>query len=141
MRKEDLSLPAIFLETGIMLLGLVYIGLQIFYGIYYGISVLKIAMNLLAMILVYVGLPMLSVYPERINIISEEICVGAIRKYSIRMVRLVKAVFVVGLLIPSVCDAIGIGIQAAYSLIVMGLILAISVYYEWKIISEIRNNE
>lgn len=139
MRKEDMSAVALLLEAVVLILGIVYIGLQLFYGFYYHIGIFKVVMNLLIMILVYVGLSILSVYPERINRIPEEYCVGNIRKYSIRMVRFVKTIFVVGLLVPCVFDVLGIGIQSAYSLIVIGLIIAISIFYEWLIIKEIRN--
>ena len=55
------------------------------------------------------------------------------------MVRLVKFVFVIGLMVPCVCDAAGIQIQEAYSLIVMGLMFVIAVYYEVRIIQILRD--
>lgn len=139
MRKEDLNVAAIFLEALDMIFGLIYIGLQIYYGLYYHISPYKFIINLLAMILVYAGLSVLSCYPERINNIAAEYCVGNIRKYSLRMIRLIKFVFVVGLLIPCVCDAIGYEILSAYSFIVIGVILIIAIGYEIKIIGEMRD--
>ena len=56
MRKEDLSVVALLLEAVDLILGLVYIGLQIFYGLYYHVPPYKFILNLLAMVLVYVGL-------------------------------------------------------------------------------------
>ena len=139
MRREDLSVSAIFLEAIEIIFGIIYIGLQIYYGLYYHITPYKFIMNLLAMILVYLGLSLLSCYPERINNIAPEYCVGKVRKYSLRMIRLIKFVFVTGLLVPCVCDAIGYEILSVYSFIVIGIILVIAVYYESKIIKEIKN--
>lgn len=139
MRKEDLSVVALLLEAVDLILGLVYIGLQIFYGLYYHVPPYKFILNLLAMVLVYAGLTLLSMNPERINSIPKEICQGTIRKYSLWMVRLIKAIFVVSLLIPSVFDVIGIGIQSVYSLIVIGLILVVAGYCEYHIIQELKN--
>jgi len=34
---------------------------------------------------------------------------------------------------------LGIGIRDAYSLIMVGLIIVVSVYYEYRIITELRN--
>ena len=141
MRKEDLSVVALLLEAVDLILGLVYIGLQIFYGLYYHVPPYKFILNLLAMVLVYAGLTLLSMYPERINSIPKEICQGTIRKYSLWMVRLIKAIFVVSLLIPSVFDVIGIGIQSVYSLIVIGLILVVAGYCEYHIIQEFKNRK
>ena len=141
MRKEDLSVVALLLEAVDLILGLVYIGLQIFYGLYYHVPPYKFILNLLAMVLVYAGLTLLSMNPERINSIPKEICQGTIRKYSLWMVRLIKAIFVVSLLIPSVFDVIGIGIQSVYSLIVIGRILVVAGYCEYHIIQEFKNRK
>ena len=139
MRKEDLSVAALFLESITIILGIVYIGLQIFYGFYYHVPPYKFILNLLVMILVYAGLTLLSMYPEKINSIPRQVCKGRVRKYSLWMVRLIKAIFVVSLLIPSVFDVIGIGIQSVYSWIVIGLIFVIAGYCEYHIIQELKN--
>ena len=76
-------------------------------------------------------------YPERVNGLSREVCTGAIRRYTIRMVELIKLVFVLSLLFTSICDALGYRVDAAYSLIVMGLILVVAVVFEVKIIKNI----
>ena len=139
MRKEDLSVAALFLESITIILGIVYMGLQIFYGFYYHVPPYKFILNLLVMILVYAGLTLLSMYPEKINSIPRQVCKGRVRKYSLWMVRLIKAIFVVSLLIPSVFDVIGIGIQSVYSWIVIGLIFVIAGYCEYHIIQELKN--
>ena len=141
MRKEDLSVAALFLESITIILGIVYMGLQIFYGFYYHVPPYKFILNLLVMILVYAGLTLLSMYPEKINSIPRQVCKGRVRKYSLWMVRLIKAIFVVSLLIPSVFDVIGIGIQSVYSLIVIGLILVVAGYCEYHIIQEFKNRK
>ena len=69
-----------------------------------------------------------------------EVCTKDVRKYSIRMVRLVKLVFIAGLMVPCVGDVIGIELKEAYSLIVIAAILVIAVGYEYKIIQILRKN-
>ena len=139
MRREDVSVVALLLEAIDLILGLVYIGLQIFYGLYYHVPAYKFILNLLAMILVYAGLTLLALYPEKINSIPRQVCQGTIRKYSLWMVRLVKTIFVVSLLVPCVFDAMGVGIRSVYSIIVIGLILVVAGYCEYRIIQELKN--
>ena len=141
VRKEDLSVVALLLEAINLILGIVYMGLQIFYGIYYHVPPYKFILNLLVMILVYAGLTLLSMYPEKINSIPRQVCQGRVRKYSLWMVRLVKTIFVVSLLIPCVFDVMGVGIQSVYSLIVIGLILVVAGYCEYHIIQELKNRK
>ena len=117
---------------------LFYMGLQVYYGIVYGAGAVRIVINVLILILVYMGLTVLAIYPERVNGLPREVCTGAIRKYTIRMVELIKLVFVLSLLFTSICDALGYRVDAAYSLIVMGLILVVAVVFEVKIIKILR---
>lgn len=138
MKKDDLTVPALLLEAVGIVLMLVYLGLQIYYSIAYSISPYKVIINILIMLLVYAGFTVLSVFPERLNRIPPESCVGNIRKYSLRMIRLVKFVFIVGLLVPCMFDAAGVNIQNAYSLIVIGVIIVIAAFYEYKIIKEFK---
>ena len=138
MRREDLTVPVIFLEAIEVILGIVYIGLQIYYGIYYHISPYKYGMNLVAMVLIYLGITVISCYPEILNNIPASYCTGKVRKYSLRMIRFIKFVFVAGLLVPCVCDAAGYEILSAYSLIVIGIIIVVAVYYEVRKLSELR---
>ena len=100
MKKEDLTVPAILAEAVGILLCILYIGLQIFYGINYHVAPYKYICNLVGLVLVYAGLTILSNHPERINRIPAQMCVGKIRIYSLRMLRLIKLIFVVGLMIP-----------------------------------------
>lgn len=140
MKKEDLTVPAILAEAVGILLGILYIGLQVFYGITYHVAPYKYICNIVGLVLVYAGLTILSKHPERINRIPVQMCVGKIRIYSLRMLRLVKLIFVVGLMIPCVADVIGRQMQDAYSLIIIGLLLLVTIYYEYKIILTIRKN-
>lgn len=134
MKKEDLTVPALLMEAVGLILGIVYIGLQIFYGVMYRVSPFRYMGNIFCLVLVYVMLTILSCHPEKINRIPESICVGRIRKLSIRMVRMVKLIFVVGLLIPCVCDALGVTLKEAYSLLVIAAMCIPSVYYECRIL-------
>ena len=89
--------------------------------------------------LVYIAITWLQHYPEKLNHIAAELCVGNIRKYSLRLLTFVKLVFTAGLLVPCVCDAFGISIRDVYSLIMIGLILVVTAYYEYRIFQEIKS--
>lgn len=138
MKKNHLSTETLAFEIISAIAALFYMGLQVYYGIVYGAGAVRIVMNVLILILVYMGLTVLAIYPERVNGLSREVCTGAIRKYTIRMVELIKLVFVLSLLFTSICDALGYRVDAAYSLIVMGLILVVAVVFEVKIIKILR---
>lgn len=138
MRKKDLTVPSLLLEAVDIVLLFIYIGLQIYYTITFSIPPYKMILNMLIMLLVYAGFTVLSIFPERLNHIPVEVCTGRIRKYSLRMIRLVKFVFILGLLIPCVFDALRIRINNAYSLIIIGMILVIAVFYEYRIIKEFK---
>ena len=140
MKKEDLTVPAILAEAVGILLCILYIGLQIFYGINYHVAPYKYICNIVGLVLVYAGLTILSNHPERINRIPAQMCVGKIRIYSLRMLRLIKFVFVVGLMVPCVGDVIGIELKDAYSLVVILAIVLIAALYEYKILLVIRSN-
>ena len=135
MKKNHLSTETLVFEIISAIAALFYMGLQVYYGIVYGAGAVRIVMNVLILILVYMGLTVLAIYPERVNGLSREVCTGAIRRYTIRMVELV---FVLSLLFTSICDALGYRVDAAYSLIVMGLILVVAVVFEVKIIKILR---
>ena len=138
MKKNHLSTETLVFEIISEIAALFYMGLQVYYGIVYGAGAVRIVMNVLILILVYMGLTVLAIYPERVNGLSREVCTGAIRRYTIRMVELIKLVFVLSLLFTSICDALGYRVDAAYSLIVMGLILVVAVVFEVKIIKILR---
>lgn len=139
VKREDMTVPAFLTEAVTLILALVYIGLQIFYGMYYHVAIYKFLMNVFAMILVYAGLTILSIYPERINRLPAEVFTVEIRKLSLRMIRIVKLIFVAGIMVPCVFDALGIELLDATSLIVIGLILVVVIYYEGRIIHCLRN--
>ena len=120
---------------------LVYLGLQIYYGIVYGVAFTGIILNAAILILVYVGLTLLARYPERVNNLPKEICSGKIRKYTIHMVRAVKLIFVLSLLFTSICDAAGVQINKGYSLVTVALIVIVTVVYEGKIIKLLRGKK
>ena len=138
MKKNHLSTEALVFEIISAIAAFFYMGLQVYYGIVYGAGAVRIVINVLILILVYMGLTVLAIYPERVNGLPREVCTGAIRKYTIRMVELIKLVFVLSLLFTSICDALGYRVDAAYSLIVMGLILVVAVVFEVKIIKILR---
>lgn len=138
MRKEDLTVPALVAVAVELIVGVIYIGLQIYYGIAYHIPPYKFICNILGLVLVYAALTILENHPERVNHLAPEECVGIVRKDTLRMLRLIKLVFVLGLMIPCAGDVIGIELKDGYSLIVIGAILLITAYFEYKILLVIR---
>lgn len=140
MKKNEMTWQVMLIEAVGIVSAIAYLGLQIYYGIAFHVNPVNLMMNLVFMILVYVGLILLAVYPERVNGLTREVCSGKIRQYTLRMVRMVKLVFVEGLLFTSVCDALGKELKQGYSLIIVVLIAAIAVYYEGRIIHILKQN-
>lgn len=139
MRKEDLTVLNAICEAVGIVSTLIYIGLQIYCGILYGAGVVTIFMNVAMVLLVYVGLTLLAVYPERVNGLEPEVCTGKIRSYTIHMVLYIKLVFVFSLVFTSFCDVMGAEVDGAYSLITVGLMILIAVLYEIKIFQILRD--
>ena len=77
MKKEDWSVPALLAEAVSILLELVYIGLQIYYGVTYHVEPYKFLLNIVVTLLVYIALTLLAIYPERINRLPAELCFGS----------------------------------------------------------------
>lgn len=141
MKKEDMTTIDLLLEAVGIVSTLLYLGLQIYYGISYGANLVTVLMNGAVLVLVYLGLTMLTVYPERVNGLTKETCSGQVRRYTIHMVRLIKLIFVTGLLFASICDVMGHEINSGYSIIVVVLVVLVTVYYEWKIIRILRKKK
>ena len=139
MRKNDMTWLAMLAEAVAIVSGVIYLGLQVYYGLSYGADLFQMVMNIAAMLLVYAGLTVLTVYPERVNGLTREACSGNVRMYTVRMVRIAKLIFVEGLLFATICDVIGIEINAGYSLVVVVLIVAVAGYYEYRIIRILRD--
>ena len=125
MKKEEMTTVDFLLEAVGIVAALVYLGLQIYYGIVYGVSFTGIILNAAILILVYIGLTLLAHYPERVNNLPKEICSGKIRIYTIHMVRAIKLIFVLSLLFTSICDAAGVQINKGYSLVTVALIAVV----------------
>ena len=132
MKKNEMTWQVMLIEAVGIVSAIAYLGLQIYYGIAFHVNPVNLMMNLVFMILVYVGLTLLAVYPERVNGLTREVCSGKIRQYTLRMVRMV--------LFTSVCDALGKELKQGYSLIIVVLIAAIAVYYEGRIIHILKQN-
>ncbi|MBQ8279829.1 MAG: transglycosylase [Roseburia sp.] len=124
-----------------MVSALVYAGLQIYCGVLYSADVMTIFTNVLMLLLVYVGLTMLEIYPEKVNRLDPEVCTGKVRRYTIHMVLYAKLIFVISLLFAAICDVIGREVDGAYSLISVGLMVLVAVGYEIKIFKILRNND
>ena len=141
MERKHLPTELLVLEIVSAVAGLFYIGLQVYYGITYGAGAMRVIMNIIVMLLVYAGLTMMLAYPEYVNGLKREVCTGKVRQYTMRMVSIIKLVCVLALLFTSICDALGYRLDAAYSLIAVGLIVVIALYYEWKIMKIFRNKK
>ena len=141
LKKEEMTNMDFLLEAVGIVAAMIYLGLQIYYGIVYGVAFTGIILNAAILILVYVGLTLLARYPERVNNLPKEICSGKIRKYTIHMVRAVKLIFVLSLLFTSICDVAGVQINKGYSLVTVALIAVVTVVYEGKIIKLLRGKK
>lgn len=140
MRKEDLTIGNAVCEAVGIVSTFIYMGLQIYCGILYGAEAMTIITNTFMVFLVYAGLTMLAVYPEKVNRLEPEICTGKIRRLTIHMLLYVKLVFVLSLLFTSICDVMGREVDGGYSLISVGLMVIIAVGYEIKIFSILRRD-
>ena len=140
MRKEDLTANNAICEAVGIVSTLLYAGLQAYCGILYRAPVMNIVTNILMVFLVYIGLTMLAYYPEKVNRLEPEICVGKIRELTIHMLLYVKLIFVISLLFTSICDVMGKDVDGAYSLISVGLMVIVAVGYEIKIYNILRKD-
>lgn len=138
VKKEDLTIANAVCEAVGIVSTLIYAGLQIYCGILYGVDIMTIITNIVMVVLVYAGLVMLALYPEKVNRLEPEICTGKVRQLTIHMLLYVKLVFVLSLLFTSVCDVIGRDLDGAYSLISVGFMVMIAVLYEIKIFQILR---
>lgn len=82
MKKNEMTWQVMLIEAVGIVSAIAYLGLQIYYGIAFHVNPVNLMMNLVFMILVYVGLTLLAVYPERVNGLTREVCSG--RSDSIR---------------------------------------------------------
>lgn len=140
MRRNEMTTAELLFEAVGIVSVVLDIGLQIYYGFAYGVNGGSIFMNVAALLLVYAGLTLLAVYPEKVNGLTKAVCTGNVRKYTIQMVRLMKLIFVGGFLFTSICDVMGHEINAGYSLVVVVLIVITAIIYESKIIRILREN-
>lgn len=141
MKIKDWTAAGLLTEATALVASLIYLGLQIYYGILYGVVMVKLITNIMVFILVFTGLTLLALFPEKVNRLSVQSCQGKIRQDTIWMVRLIKLIFVLSLLFTSICDILGIQIEAAYSLMAAGMMLATAIFYETRIIRRLREQD
>ena len=132
MKKES-ELFEIVIETVTALAILIYIGLQIYYAYTYESSITVVLYHFLPVLFLYIGMTMLQIFPEYLNGIKSEPLKGMVRVYAVHMVRINKMFLIIGMLLPSIADALGIRMNPAYSLLLMGCVLGTIVYYLYKI--------
>lgn len=138
MNRKDWSILAIIFEAVDIMAGLGYCVLQGVYGWTYHIPLYRILINLLVVILIYAGLTLLAFYPEYLNRLPAGLCEGEVRKLSLRLVRVEKFLFLIGLLIPCICDVAAVHIPALYNVAVIFLMILIAVYYEVRILEKLK---
>ena len=127
--KNEWKIWEIIIETITVIAVLVFIGLQIYYGYIYERSVMTLLYHLLPVLFLYAGMTVLQIFPELLNGNSSEPLQGKVHTYGVRMVRNCKMLVILGMLFPSVADALGIEMNAAYSLLVMVGVLGTMAYY------------
>lgn len=141
MRKNEMTIGDMIVES-VTVFGLIlYIGLQFFYLSQYTVQGLTVVYHFLPMILLYAGMLLLQFRPEFLNGRGMEPVTGKVRIYAVRMVRICKLLLVYGIVVPSAADVAGINLNAAYSLIVMGCILAVIAYYIYRIFQYNRDED
>ena len=133
MEKKDLEVWEIVTEVLTAAAAVVFFGLQVYYKYLYESGIVTLLYHLLPVLLLYTGMTVLQMFPELLNGRGSEPLLGKVRIYAIRMVRNIKFMLVLGMLIPSVGDAVGAGVNAAYSLLVMAGILLDIGYYLYRI--------
>ena len=133
MQKKELEIWEIIIETLSAAALIIFIGLQIYYSYLYESSMITILFRLLPVMLLYAGMIVLQIFPERLNGRNSEPLQGMVRIYAVRMVRNIKLLLMLGVLFPSVADVLGISANAAYSLLILGGILGTIAYYFYRI--------
>ncbi len=133
MRKNEMGIGDIIVESLTIFGMILYLGLQMFYICRYPIHGMTMVFHFLAVLLLYGGMMVLQCHPEFLNGRGSEPLTGKVRIYAVRMVRLCKFLIVYGILVPSMADVMGMSIDEAYSLIVMAGVLAVIAYYIYRI--------
>lgn len=112
---------------------LAFFGMQIYYGYMYERSLSALLSHFLPVILLYAGMTMLQMYPEFLNGRNSEPLKGMVKIYAIRMARNAKLLLILGMLIPSAADLLGIEMNASYSIFIMMGILGNIGWYLYRI--------
>lgn len=128
MIKKEWNIWEIVIETVAVIAVIVFLGLQIYYGYIYERSVWTFLYRLLPVLFLYAGMTVLQIFPELLNGGGGPLP-GKVHTYGVRMVRNCKMFVMLGMLFPSFADALGVEMDAAYSLFVMAGILGTIGYY------------
>lgn len=141
MNREDWPILAVIFEAVDVLAGLGYCGLQVYYGVTYHISPYKIGINILVVLMIYAGLTLLALAPENLNRLQPQVCKGKIRRLSLRLIRVEKFLFLIGLMVPCICDVAAIHVPPLYNVAVIAVIVLVAVYYEVRILEELKKQQ
>lgn len=132
MAKKEWEIWEIIMETVTAVALAAYFGLQAYYGYVYESGAAVMFYHILPPALLYACMALLQRFPEFLNGGGEPLK-GKVRIYAVRMVRTCKMILMFGVLLPSAADALGIGMNAAFSLFVMAAVLGTVGYYLYRI--------
>lgn len=133
MAKHEWRLWEAVIEAVALIAMLMFFGLQIYYGYAYESSIERMLYHILPVVFLYAALTVLEIFPELLNGRNSAPLKGMVRIYAVRMARNIKCFLVLGMIVPSVADVLGILVNGAFSLAVMGSILLNIGYYLYRI--------
>lgn len=132
MAKKEWEIWEVVIETVAVLAIIIFFGLQAYYAYVYESGIATILYHILPPALLYAGMTVLQIFPELLNGGGERLR-GKVRIYAVRMARMCKMLLILGILLPSIADAAGIEMNAAFSLLFMAGILGAIAYYLYRI--------
>ncbi len=140
MKHSDWPIWAIIAEAVDILALLAYIVLQVLYGLLYQVAIYKVLLNLAVLVVIYVAFTLLALHPELLySQLPTDQVPGRVRVLTLRMLRIIKLVFILGLLVPCIFDVLAIKLSNIYNACLILLLIAIAVYYEVRILLTLRD--
>lgn len=131
-KREMKAWEAVMEALGVMAV-MAFLGMQIYYGYRYERSLAALLSHFLPVILLYTGMTVLQMHPEFLNGRNSEPLKGIVKTYAVRMVRNAKLLLILGMLIPSAADLLGVEMNASYSILIMAGMLGNIGWYLYRI--------
>ncbi len=133
MRDRKYEIWEVVLECIAAIAAIACLGLQIYAGYAYEAGMGALLHHMASLLILYAGMTALQIFPEALNGFGSEPLQGRVRVFAVRMIRNGKLFLTFGMLLPSVADALGARMNAAYSLLVMAATLGNIGYYMYRI--------